>query len=102
MRHLHKHFHEFDEEVLGGGRNKKWRRSLWKSRSLGRNLIALGIESLNWTLASKLILFSNRIGWKVNARTLSSMRSWSHYNGDLIVILPNGLADLLGIELLEL
>ena len=102
LRRLHEHLHEFGEEVLGGGRNKKWSRSLRRGRSLGRSLIAPGVESSDWALAGELILFPSGIGWRVDARAPSSTRPWSHCDGDLIVILPNGLADPLGIELLEL
>ena len=102
LRRLHEHLHEFGEEVLGGGRNKRWSRSLRRGRSLGRSLIAPGVESSDWALAGKLILFPSRIGWRVDARAPSSTKPWSHCNGDLIVILPNGLADPLGMELLEL
>ena len=102
LRRLHEHLHEFGEEVLGGGRNKRWSRSLRRGRSLGRSLIAPGVESSDWALAGELILFPSGIGWKVDARAPSSTRPWSHCDGDLIVILPNGLADPLGMELLEL
>ena len=62
LHHLHKHLHEFGEEVLDGRRNKRWSRSLRRGRSLGRSLIAPGVESLNWALAGELILFPSGIG----------------------------------------
>ena len=74
LRRLHEHLHKFGEEILGGGRNKKWSRSLWRGRSLGRSLIAPGIESLDWALAGELILFPSGIGWRVDARASSSTR----------------------------
>ena len=102
LRHLYEHFHEFDEEVFGEERNKRWSRSLWRWKSLSKSLIFLNIESSDWALAGKLILFSSRIGWRVDVKALLSMRSWSHCNGDLIVIFSNRLADLLGMKLLKL
>ena len=76
--------------------------SLRRGRSLGRSLIAPNVESLDWALAGELILFPSGIGWRIDARAPSSTRFWSHCNGDLIMIFPNGLVDLLGMELLEL
>ena len=99
---FHEYLHEFGEELLDGRSNKKWSRSLWRGRSLGRSLIAPGVESSDWTLAGKLILFPSGVGWRVDARAPSSTRPWSHCDGDLIVILPNGLADPLGMKLLKL
>ena len=90
---LHEHLHEFGEEVLGG-RSGRW--SLWG----GRSLIATGIGS-SALGAGELILLCG-VNGRIDARTPSgSARSWSHCEG-LNVILPNGLADPLGIELLEL
>ena len=102
LHRLHKHFYEFDKEILDGKRNKKWSRSLQKGKSLDRSLIAPDIESLDWALAGKLVLFSSGIDWKVDVKAPSNIKSWNHCNRDLIVILPNGLADSLDIELLEL
>ena len=102
LRRLHEHLYEFGEEVLGGRKNKRWSRSLWRDKSLGRSLIAPGVKSSDWALAGELILFPGGIGWRVDARAPSSTRPWSHCDKDLIVILPNGLADPLGMELLEL
>ena len=102
LRCLHEHLTKFGEEVFGGGRNKRWNKSLQRGRSLGRSLIAPGVESSDWALADELILFPSEIGWRVDARAPSSTRPWSHCDGDLIVIFPNGLADPLGMELLEL
>ena len=75
MHHLYEHFHEFGERVLSRRKNKRWNRSFWRSRSLGKSLIALNIEFLDWALADKLFLFSNGMGWRVDVRVLSSTRS---------------------------
>ena len=95
---FYKCLHKFREKVLGG-ENKRWSKSLRR----GRSLVATGIWSSCWALgASKLILLSSGIGRRIVTRAPLSTRFWSHCNGALIVILPNGLADLLGMELLEL
>ena len=101
---LHKCLYKFCEEVLGG-RNKRWSRSFRKGMSLrkSRSLIVAGIRFFCWALgAGKLILLSSRIGWRIVTRAPLSMRSWSHCNRDLIVILSNRLANPLDMELLEL
>ena len=102
LYHLHKHLHEFGEKVFNERRNKRWSKSLQRGKNLSRNLIALGVKFLNWALAGKFTLFSSAIGWRINMRAPSSTRSWSHCNGDLIVILPNKLTDPFGMALLEL
>ena len=95
---LHKCLHEFREEVFGR-KNKRWNRSLKR----GRSLVAAGIWSFCWTLgADELILLSSGIGQRIVVKAPLSTKSWSYCNGALIVILLNGLADSLGIELLEL
>ena len=95
---LHKWLYEFCEEIFGEG-NKRWSKSLKRDRSL----VAAGIWSSCWALgAGELILLSNRIGRKIVIRVLSSTRSWSDCNKDLIIIFPNGLIDLLNMELLKL
>ena len=102
LRRLHEHFYEFGEEILNRERNKKWSKSLRRGKGLGKSLIAPSVEFSDWALAGEFILFSSGIGWRVDARASSSTRPWSHCNGNLIVILPNGLADPLDMELLEL
>ena len=93
---LYEHLHEFCKEVFGGGRNEKWSGSLWGSRSLVAT--SIGSSALG---AGKLILLCG-VNGRIDARPpLGSARSWSHCKG-LIMILPNGLADPLGVELLEL
>ena len=95
---LHKYLYEFCEEVLGRG-NKRWSKCLRR----GRSLVAINIWSSYWVLgASKLILLLSGSGRRIVARVPLSTRSWSHCDGVLIVILPNGLADPLDMELLEL
>ena len=101
---LHEHLHEFGEEVLGGRRNKGWSGGLRRSKSL----IAPDVRSSGWALAGELIQLSSGIDRSVDARAPpGGARSWSHCEGLIVrsdrdTILPNGLADPLGMELLEL
>ena len=102
LRCLHKHLHEFREEVLGR-RSERWSDCFGRDRSL----IAPGIGSSCWALgAGKLIQFSSKINQSGDARTpAGSTRSWSHCKGwkfERDTFLPNRLADLLDMELLEL
>ena len=76
LDYLYKHLHEFGEEILGGRRNKRWSRSLGRSKSF----IATGIE-LSALGASKFILLC-RVNKKIDTRApLDNARSWSHCKG---------------------
>ena len=73
------------------------------------SLIALGVRSSCWALGGgELIQLSSRIDRSVDTKTpVGGTRSWSNCKGlivrpDYDTIFPNGLADLLGMELLEL
>ena len=53
---LHEHIHESDEEILSGGRNKRWSGSLRRGKSLGKSLITPGVGFFCWALGTgKLI-----------------------------------------------